>query len=181
MIFRETKLKGAYVVDINKLEDERGFFCRAWCKKEFNSIGLDTNLAQCNISFNEKKGTLRGLHFQKEPFGEVKFIRCVKGSFYDVIVDLREESSTFGEWVGYELNDTNCKALYIPKGFAHGYLTLEDNSIAFYQVTEFYKKESESGLLWSDPYINIDWPIKENLIISEKDKRWPLLKKSRRN
>lgn len=176
MIFKETILKGAYVIELDKKHDSRGFFARGWCKNEFEFYGLDTNITQCNISFNEKRGTLRGMHFQSEPFSETKYIRCIKGSFYDVIIDLRRESKTYGKWIGVELSEENYRALYIPKGFAHGYLTLEDNTIAFYQVTEFYHKEAEGGVFWNDPQLNISWPIKEGLIISEKDQQWPLLK-----
>lgn len=176
MFFTETTLKGAYIIDIDKKLDSRGFFARAWCKEEFEKYGLDTNMLQCNISFNEKKGTLRGMHFQREPYSETKYIRCIKGSFYDVIVDLRDGSETYGKWIGVELSEKNGRALYIPKGFAHGYITLEDSTTAFYQVTEFYNKEAEGGVLWNDPQLNISWPIKEKLIMSDKDRQWPLLK-----
>lgn len=174
MIFIETSLKGAYVVEIEEQFDERGYFARGWCKAEMEKMGLESNLVQCNISYNANSGTLRGMHFQKEPYGETKYIRCIKGSLYDVIIDLREDSETFGKWTGVELTEKNGRAIYVPKGFAHGYLTLEDNTIAFYQVTEFYNKSAEGGVRWNDPRFNIDWPIKENLIISSKDKLWPL-------
>ncbi|MGG7178601.1 dTDP-4-dehydrorhamnose 3,5-epimerase [Clostridium paraputrificum] len=174
MFFIETRLKGSYIVSMEKIGDSRGSFSRAWCKREMESYGLDADILQCNMSYNAKAGTLRGMHFQKEPFSETKYIRCIKGSFYDVIIDLREDSPTFAQWIGVELSEKNGKALYVPKGFAHGYLTLEDNTIAYYQVTEFYNKESESGVRWNDKKFNIEWPLINELIISEKDRKWPL-------
>jgi len=174
MVFIETKLKGAYIVSMEEIGDNRGFFSRSWCKKEMKLYGLDTDIVQCNMSYNEKLGTLRGMHYQNEPFSETKYIRCIKGSLYDVIIDLRNDSTTFGEWIGVELSEKNGKALYVPKGFAHGYLTLEDNTVAYYQVTEFYHKECEAGARWNDKKFNIKWPTIENLIISEKDNNWPL-------
>ncbi len=174
MVFTETHLKGAYVIDIEEKSDSRGFFARGWCKSEMDKMGLESNLVQCNISYNVKAGTLRGMHFQKEPYGETKYIRCIKGSLYDVIIDLREWSETFGKWIGVELTEKNGRAIYVPKGFAHGYLTLEDHTTAFYQVTEFYNNNAEYGVRWNDPRFNVDWPIKDDLIISLKDNVWPL-------
>ena len=174
MFFIETRLSGSYIVSMEEIGDSRGSFSRAWCKREMECYGLDTDILQCNMSYNAKAGTLRGMHFQKEPFSETKYIRCMKGSFYDVIIDLREDSLTFGEWIGVELSEKNGKALYVPRGFAHGYLTLEDNTVAYYQVTEFYNKESEAGVRWDDKKFNIKWPLLNELIISEKDRNWPL-------
>lgn len=175
MFFKETKLKGAYIIEIEKIDDERGFFARAWCKKEFENIGLNTNLVQCNLSYNKTKGTLRGMHYQVKPYEEVKLIRCIKGKIYDVIIDLRKDSDTYKQWIGVELSDKNSRLLYVPEGFAHGYQTLEDDTYVFYQVTEFYTPKSEKGVRWDEPDIAIKWPIEENIVISEKDKSWSKL------
>ena len=168
MIFTETKLKGAYIIDIEPIEDKRGFFARSWCRKEFTERGLNPNLVQCNISYNKRKGTLRGMHYQAAPHQEVKVVRCTKGSIYDVIVDLRQDSSTCRQWVGVELSAENRRMLYVPEGFAHGFLTLEDKTEVFYQMSEFYFPECAGGIPWDDPAIGIVWPEK-NPIISEKD------------
>ena len=175
MFFKETKLKGAYIIEIEKIDDERGFFARSWCKKEFENIGLNTNLVQCNLSYNKTKGTLRGMHYQVKPYEEVKLIRCIKGKIYDVIIDLRKDSDTYKQWIGVELSDKNSRLLYVPEGFAHGYQTLEDDTYVFYQVTEFYTPKSEKGVRWDEPDIAIKWPIEENIVISEKDKSWSKL------
>lgn len=171
IIFEETKIKGLYVIEIEKLNDERGYFARTWCKKEFESLNLDSSLAQCNLSYNYKKGTVRGLHYQIQPYEEIKLVRCVKGRIFDVAVDLRKESETYMQWFGIELSDENGKSLYIPKGVAHGYQTLEDDSIVLYQVSEYYTPNAESGILWSDELLKIEWPIKDNIIISDKDNK----------
>lgn len=173
MIFKETKLKDAYIIELELIEDNRGFFARTWCKEEFDKLGLNSNLVQCNLSYNLNKGTIRGLHYQKEPFQETKLVRCISGSIYDVIVDLRPHSQTFLQWVGIELSAKNYQMLYVPEGFAHGYQTLEDNTEVFYQVTEFYKSSHEKGIRWDDRDINIHWPLTSNLIISDKDKGHP--------
>lgn len=172
MIFKETDLKGAYVVELETNVDERGYFARAWCKKEFSQLGLDTNIVQCNLSYNNKKGTLRGMHYQSEPYGETKFVRCVKGALYDVIIDIRKESKTYGKWIGVELSEKNGRALYIPAGFAHGFQTLEDDTLMIYQVSEFYTPGYEKGIRWDDSFFNIKWPQEEHRIISEKDRNW---------
>lgn len=177
MIFNETKLKGAYIIEAAPVKDNRGFFSRVWCKREFEEYELDTNIVQCNISYNLKKGTLRGMHYQKNPYSEVKYVRCIKGALYDVIIDMRENSKTFGQWIGVELTEENRKALYIPKGFAHGFETLMDNTYLYYQVSEYYKTDAEGGIRWNDPQFNIIWPIGEPKVISNKDKNWPLFKK----
>ena len=175
MKFTETKLKGAYVIEVEPIADERGFFARSWCQKEFAEHGLNPNLVQCNISFNLKKGTLRGMHYQAKPHEEVKLVRCTMGAVYDVIIDLRSESPTFKQWVGVELTADNRKMLYIPEGMAHGFQTLVDNTEVFYQMSEFYHSESATGLRWDDPEFKIEWLIKQDLVISEKDKFYPLV------
>jgi dTDP-4-dehydrorhamnose 3,5-epimerase len=171
MYFIPTKLKGAYILEPEKLEDERGFFARTWCQQEFSKQELDANLVQCSISFNKKKGTLRGMHFQIPPFAETKLVRCTQGAIYDVIIDLRQDSETFLQWLGVELTAENRKALYVPKGFAHGFQTLEDNTEVFYQISEFYAPECARGLRWNDPTFNITWqqPVS---VISERDRNY---------
>ena len=171
MIFTETILKNAYIIELEKREDHRGFFARTWDKKEFEEHNLNSNLVQCNVSFSKKCGTLRGMHYQKNPFEESKVIRCTKGKIFDVIIDLRSSSSTFKKWFGVELTEENYKMLYVPEGFAHGFQTLEDNSEIIYQVSEFYTPNSELGIHWNDHAFNITWPIEEK-IITEKDNSW---------
>ena len=173
MIFTETKLKGAFIIDIEKRDDERGFFSRAWCRREFETHGLMLQVVQCNINFSKKRGTLRGLHYQRKPYEEIKLVRCTQGSIYDVIVDLRPESSTYKEWIAVELKGTNHRMLYVPKGFAHGYQALEDDTEVFYPVSEFYYAEAEGGVRWNDPTFKIEWPAVEYRIMSEKDRSWP--------
>jgi dTDP-4-dehydrorhamnose 3,5-epimerase len=173
MIFTETKLKGAFIVEPERLDDHRGFFARAWCKKEFEAHGLNTRLVQSNISFNRKKGILRGMHYQKAPYEEAKLVRCTMGAIYDVIIDLRTDSPTWRQWLGIELTADNRKMLYVPEGFAHGYQTLTDNSEVFYQVSQFYSPDSERGIRWNDPVFAIHWPIDGDVVISEKDNNWP--------
>lgn len=175
MIFTETKLKGAYIIEIETIKDERGFFGRSWCQKEFSERGLNPNLVQCNISFNLKKGTLRGMHYQAKPDEEAKLVRCTMGAIYDVIIDLRPESPTFKQWVAVELTAENRKMLYIPEEMAHGFQTLVDNTEVFYQMSDFYRSESATGLRWDDPEFKIEWLIKEDLVISEKDKYYPYI------
>lgn len=170
MIFTETKLKGAFVIDIETIGDERGFFARGWCRKEFDSHHLVSSMLQANISFNKKKGTLRGMHFQVAPKQEAKLVRCTTGAIYDVIIDLRSDSDTYKEWTAVELTAENHKMFYVPEGFAHGYQTLQDNTEVFYLVSEFYSPEHERGIRWNDPTFNIKWPILHNIIISDKDR-----------
>jgi dTDP-4-dehydrorhamnose 3,5-epimerase len=173
MIFTETKLKGAFIVDLKRVEDERGFFGRSWCQQEFEEHGLNPRLAQCNISFNKQRGTLRGMHYQATPYEEAKLVRCTMGSIYDVILDLRSDSPTFKNWLAMELTAENRSALYIPEGFAHGFQTLIDDTEVFYQMSEFYHPEAARGALWNDPAFNISWPIK-TAVISEKDNNYPI-------
>jgi dTDP-4-dehydrorhamnose 3,5-epimerase len=171
MIFTETKLGGAYLIDLDKHEDERGFFARSWCQDEFEKHGLNPRMVQCNISFNEKLGTLRGLHYQSLPYQEAKLVRCTMGALYDVIVDLRSDSPTFKKWLSVELTAQNRRALYVPEGCAHGFQTLVDNTEVFYQMSEFFHPECARGVRWDDPAFGIVWPI-SNLIISKKDEEF---------
>ncbi|CAD5935875.1 MAG: dTDP-4-dehydrorhamnose 3,5-epimerase [Planktothrix agardhii KL2] len=173
MKFTETQLKGAYIIEPELIRDERGFFARSWCQKEFTERGLNPNLVQCNISFNLKKGTLRGMHYQAKPHEEAKLVRCTMGAIYDVIVDIRPESPTFKQWVAVELTAENRKMLYIPEGMAHGFQTLVDNTEVFYQMSEFYHPESATGVRWDDPIFRIIWLETSSMIISEKDKSYP--------
>ena len=172
MIFLETPLKDARLIDIEKREDERGFFARAWCRREFAANGLNPGLAQCNISFNPHRGTLRGMHFQDKPFEEAKLVRCTSGSLYDVIIDLRPDSATYLKHLGAVLTAENRRMLYVPEGFAHGFLTLRDATEVFYQITEFYAPEAQRGVRWNDPAFAIDWP-EEPRLISERDRNFP--------
>lgn len=173
MIFKETDLSGACIVEIEKLNDNRGFFARGWCQREFSEQGLNPNLVQSNISYNISRGTLRGMHYQTTPHEETKLIRCTKGAIFDVIIDLRPESSTYMDWFGIELNESNYKMLFVPEQFAHGFITLEDETEIMYHVSEFYAPGFEDGIRYDDPAFNIEWPI-EVEVISEKDKNWPL-------
>ncbi len=172
MKFEETKLKGAFVIEIEKLEDERGFFGRSWCINEMKLHGLNPNIRQANISFNKKKGTLRGMHFQNAPYQEAKLVRCSKGSIYDVIIDLRKDSPTFLQWIGVELACDNYKMLYVPEDFAHGFITLEDHTEINYLMSEIYVTGAGATIRWDDPTFKIEWPIKP-IIISGKDKLQP--------
>lgn len=173
MIFIETKLKGAFIIEPEPLEDERGFFARTFDQKEFEAHGLNPRVAQCNISFNKKKGTLRGMHYQIAPYEEAKLVRCTKGAIYDVIIDLRPESPTFKQWIAVELTAENRRMLYAPEGVAHGFQTLEDNTEVFYMMSEFYHPECARGVRWNDPAFGIEWPIKEKTV-SSKDNSWEL-------
>ena len=152
--------------------DQRGFFARTFCEREFESHGLNPKLVQCSISFNTRKGTLRGLHYQAVPHAEAKLVRCTKGAIYDVVVDLRPQSSTFKEWIAVELTGEDRNMVYVPEGCAHGFLTLEDESEVFYQMSEFYDAESSSGVRWDDPAFHITWPGKVE-VISERDRTYP--------
>lgn len=176
MKFTETKLKGAYIIELDPIYDDRGFFARSFCQKEFQAYKLKINIVQCNISHNKKKGTLRGMHFQVPPKGEEKLVRCSRGSIYDVIIDLNPKSQTYCKWVAVELTAENHKMLYIPKNFAHGFQTLEDNTEVFYHMFEFYSPKQARGVCWDDPAFNIKWPI-PNPIISKNDRYYPLFDK----
>jgi len=164
MIFTETDLKGAYIIEPEKLEDERGFFARTWCAREFEEHGLNPRLAQCNISYNHKKGTLRGMHFQAKPYEEAKLVRCTIGAIYDVIIDLRPQSPTYTQWTAVELTADNHRMLYVPEGFAHGFQTLMDQTEVFYQMSNLYNPQSSRGLRWDDPTFRITWPEMPSII-----------------
>lgn len=172
MIFTQTIFDKAYILEIKKIEDERGFFGRSWCRNEMMAKGLNGNLAQANTSFSHHKGTLRGMHFQVKPYEETKLIRCVRGAIYDVIIDLRADSPTFKKWIGVELSQDNYKMLYVPEGFAHGFLSLTDNTEVYYNVTAFYTPGAERGIRWNDPSFSIKWPF-EPQVVSQKDKDHP--------
>ena len=172
MIFTETHLKDAFVIDPEKLEDERGFFARTWCQREAAAHGIQPRWLQCNISFNKKKGTMRGMHYQDVPFAEAKLVRCTMGAIYDVIVDLRSNAPTFQQWVAIELSAENRRMLYIPEGFAHGFLTLQDDTEIFYQMSEFYAPAYARGVRWNDPAFNIQWPI-DVRVIADRDRNYP--------
>jgi dTDP-4-dehydrorhamnose 3,5-epimerase len=172
MIFTETKLKGAFVIEPERQEDSRGFFARTWCQKEFKVHGFNQCVVQCNISLSRKKGTVRGMHYQAKPFEEEKLVRCTKGTIYDVIIDLRPESQTFTQYVGVILTATNHKMIYVPKGFAHGFQAMEDNTEVFYQITCEYMPEYVRGVRWNDPAFAIEWPIKKPIILA-RDGSYP--------
>ena len=174
MKFQPTPLAGAYLIELELLEDERGFFARSFCQNEFRAHGLDTALAQCNVSFNRKRGTLRGLHYQAEPHAEAKVVRCTRGAIWDVIVDLRKGSATARRWHAVELTADNRRALYIPAGFAHGFQTLAEDSEVLYQMSEFYHPESARGVRWDDPTLAIPWPLKDP-VMSPRDREFPVL------
>ncbi len=172
MKFFETSINGAFIIEPDLIEDERGFFARSWCQKEFIRAGLNPNIVQCNISFNNMKGTIRGMHFQAKPHQEAKLVSCTQGAIYDVIIDIRTTSSTYKRWFAVELTAENYKMLYIPEGVAHGYQTLVGDSNVFYQMSEYFHSKSAKGIRWNDPLFNIDWPIMRT-IISDKDLKYP--------
>lgn len=172
MIFTETPLRGAFVIEPERIEDERGFFARTWCKNEFEAHGLNTELVQCNISYNARRGTVRGMHYQIAPCEETKLVRCTRGSIYDVIVDLRRESPTYREWFGLTLDAENGLMLYIPAGFAHGFQTLANGTEVSYQMSEFFAPEYARGVRWDDSAIEIRWPLPVSCI-APKDLAFP--------
>ena len=172
MIFTETKLSGAYILEIEKREDERGFFTRTFCQREFKEHGLNPNLVQCNISYNKLIGTLRGMHFQATPHQEAKLVRCTQGAIHDVIIDIRPDSPTYLKHIAIGLTADTHNALYVPEGFAHGFLTLEPDTCVFYQMSEFYAPGYARGFRWDDPAFNIEWPADVNMI-SERDAGYP--------
>ena len=173
MLFTETKLKGAYLIEVEPIEDERGYFARTYCREEFERHGLNPSVAQCNVSYNRRKGTLRGLHYQVAPFSEAKLVTCIAGSIYDVIVDLRPDSPHYCEWLAVKLSSRIPRSmLYIPENFAHGFQTLEDDTEVFYQMSQFYHQESGKGLRWNDSAFNIVWPD-DHRIIGERDRSFP--------
>ena len=175
MKLSELKLKDAYLIELEPIEDERGSFVRQFCKNEFRNHSIDVDICQCNISTNNKKGTLRGLHYQKDSFSEPKLVSCTKGAIFDVVVDLRKDSMTYLQWQGFELSESNNKMLYVPQGFAHGFQTLVDDTVVYYQMGNYYAPEQACGLRWNDPKLAIKWPECEGRIINERDNSYELL------
>lgn len=174
MIFKKTKIEGLYILEPELKTDERGFFAETFSKKDFANEGLVFDMVQAGQSLTKKKGMVRGMHFQEEPKAEIKIVQCLKGKIYDVAIDLRKDSATYGQWVSRELSEDNKKMFFIPKGFAHGFQTLVDNCEVQYFMSEFYSPSHASGVRWDDPHFNIKWPNK-NPTLSEKDKNWPLI------
>ena len=172
MKFIETALTGAFVLELEAVEDERGYFARTFCRDQFAAHGLKNEITQCSISYNIRRGTVRGMHYQVEPHAEVKLVQCVRGKIFDVIIDLRPESETYRRWVGEELSGDNRRLLYVPEGFAHGFQTLEDDTAVYYQISEAYAPQSARGVRWNDPAFGIKWPLIDP-IISEKDRLLP--------
>lgn len=172
MKFVETAVHGARLVEIEPIGDERGFFARSWCEREFAEQGLNPALVQCNISYNARRGTLRGMHYQAEPHAEAKLIRCTRGRIYDVLIDLRADSPTYKQWYAVELTPNGGRMLYAPEGVAHGFQSLEDDTEVFYQMSEFYHPDSARGVRWDDPAFGIDWP-EGHRILSERDRMFP--------
>jgi len=172
MMFRGTKIPGVFEISLELKRDDRGFFARSWCQKEFEDHGLEPKLVQCNISLNTRKGTLRGMHYQAPPFPETKLVRCTQGAVYDVVLDLRPQSPTCREWIAVTLTAENRNMVYVPKGCAHGFLTLQDDTEVFYQMSEFYDANSARGVRWNDPAFRMVWPEKVE-VISERDRIYP--------
>ena len=174
MVFTESRLSGAWIIDVSPVHDHRGLFAVTWQPDAFEQRGLDPSLAQCNLAWNHRRGTLRGLHFQRAPFEQVKIVRCTRGSLCDVIVDLRPDSPTYRLWDRVELTAENRRMLYVPAGFAHGYLTLTDGVEVYYHASHAWAPSAESGVRWDDPALGVEWPSAP-LVISDKDRAWPLL------
>jgi len=173
MKFTPAKIPGVWIVEQERFADDRGYFARTWCADEFAAHGLNSRLLQCSTSFNLKRGTLRGLHFQAAPHAEDKLVRCTRGSIFDVAVDLRPDSPTYKQWVGMELSEANGLALYIPQGFAHGFQTIADNSEVFYQMPQPYQPAAGRSLRWNSPWCSVSWPLSDP-VMSEKDRQAPL-------
>jgi dTDP-4-dehydrorhamnose 3,5-epimerase len=173
MKFLKTSVSGAWIIEPEARVDERGFFARVWDADEFEKHGIASRFVQCNNSGSGQKGTLRGLHWQEEPFGEAKLVRCISGAIYDVIADVRAKSGTFGKWAGVDLTAENRRWLYVPEGCAHGYLTLENNSEVLYAVTAPYAPQAERGIRWNDKMFAIEWPHTGGMTLSKKDESWP--------
>jgi dTDP-4-dehydrorhamnose 3,5-epimerase len=172
MIFQDIKIRGAFEIYVEAKPDERGFFARTWCQEEFEKRGLNPRLVQCSISFNVRKGTLRGMHYQADPYAEAKLVRCTQGAIYDVVIDLRPKSPTFKTWIAVDLTAEKRNMVYIPEGCAHGFLTMADKSEVLYQMSEIYNLESARGVRWDDPTFKIVWPAKVEMI-SERDRTYP--------
>jgi dTDP-4-dehydrorhamnose 3,5-epimerase len=175
MIFTKTKLDGVFIIEPEKIEDERGFFARVWDQEVFEERKLDPKLVQCNISFNKKRGTIRGMHYQISPYGEAKLVRCTKGSAFEVMIDLRPNSKSFKKWLSVEISSENYKMLYVPEGFALGFQTLEDNTELHYQMSQKYMPKSARGIRWDDKTFKISWPLKPT-VISKKDSSYSTFK-----
>ena len=173
MIFKELSLPGAYIIELEKFEDERGFFAEIFNRRNFEKHQLGFSVAQTNVSFNKKRGTIRGMHFQIAPVEEIKLVQCIRGAIFDVIVDIRHDSPTYCKWIGFELTEQNREQLYVPKGFAHGYETLKDDSEVLYMVSEFYDPKSARGVRWNEPMFGIRWPITKEIIINARDANYP--------
>ncbi|HEX6958878.1 MAG TPA: dTDP-4-dehydrorhamnose 3,5-epimerase [Ferrovibrio sp.] len=174
MKFREVGLSGAFLIDIERRSDERGFFARTWCRREFAALGIDIDWLQASVSVSRRRGTLRGMHYQAAPHGEAKLIRCSRGAIYDVIVDLRSESPTYRQWAGIPMSADSYRMLYVPKGFAHGFQTMTDDAEVTYLISEYYVAEAGRGLRHDDPALGIAWPLPVSSI-SDRDASWPLL------
>lgn len=175
MILEPLSLPGAYLVTMEPRSDERGWFARSYCVREFSARGIDMQIVQSNVSFNGRRGIVRGLHYQSAPFEEAKLIRCTRGAIYDVVVDLRRASATYGRWEGWELSEGNNRIMYVPRGFAHGYQTLSDESEVFYEMSAFYEPSAAKGVRWDDPALAISWPDAANAVVSERDSGLPFL------
>jgi dTDP-4-dehydrorhamnose 3,5-epimerase len=173
IIFRETKLKDAFAIEPEKFDDERGFFARSFSAREFVAHGIEPRLVECNISYNKKRHTIRGMHFQSAPHAQAKLVRCTRGAIFDAVIDLRPDSATFKQWIGEELSEQNRFMLYVPQGFAHGFQTLADDTEVFYQVSDYYAPASASGVRWNDPAFDIHWPATEGVTINERDQTYP--------
>lgn len=174
MKFNPTRLDGLWRLELELREDDRGFLARTYCDQEFGAHGLNTRWPQCNLTQTKQRGMIRGMHFQSEPKPEIKLIRCAAGAIFDVLVDVRRDSRTFGQWEGFELTAGNHRMLYVPGGFAHGFQCLTENCEVFYQMSEFYQPELARGLRWNDPQVGIRWPL-ANPVLSERDRHLPLL------
>ena len=172
MRFTATPIQGVYVIDLEPVEDHRGFFARTYCDDEFRARGLETHFAQASIAFTARRGTLRGMHYQREPYGEVKLVRCTRGAVYDAVIDLRPHSATFRQWFAVELTADNRRMLYVPAGFAHGYQTLQDDTEISYQMSTPYHPEAAAGVRWNDPAFGVSWPI-DVTVIAERDAAYP--------
>lgn len=173
MLFSETTLPGSFLISLDPREDERGFFARVFCEREFRDRGLESRVAQCSISSNRRKHTLRGMHWQAAPYAETKVIRCTRGSIFDVMIDLRRNSPTFLRHYGVVLSDVNRKMVYIPEGFAHGFLTLQEDTEVFYQMSQFYSPDHARGARWNDPAFGIAWPVTTGLTMHHRDRSYP--------
>jgi dTDP-4-dehydrorhamnose 3,5-epimerase len=173
MRFQPTPIAGVFLLEPEPLRDERGFFARTWCRREFAGRGLNPDLAQCSLSYNRKRGTLRGLHYQAPPWAEAKLVRCLRGAIYDVALDLRPQSPTFKQWYAAELSADDRRMLYIPEGCAHGFQTLSDDAEVFYQISQFHDPASARGVRWDDPAFGIAWPLQTGITISARDQSYP--------